>query len=169
VAELRVVVTFESDGKRPSVSCNMCWKSRPPRRSRTAVQQLRQANEHMMVQYSRALAHVYTRVWIAASTDAALHLPHPRSRRDVEQAILGATLRAFAMRRYRFRLYRRGGPSTTVLEGKPLMRATPIDPGDSERQAEHRGGEQMSDDSRAMDDERLALIFRRRSGTQVPA
>jgi small-conductance mechanosensitive channel len=135
-AELPVVVTFESDWEKAKRILQQVLEEQTAEAVKDAEQQLRQANEHMMVQYSRLSPTVYTRV-VDSGIDLTLRfICPPRSRRDVEQAIWEATLRAFAECGDIDFAYPTRRTFNHVLEGKPEMRATPIDPGDSARQAE---------------------------------
>jgi small-conductance mechanosensitive channel len=126
-AELPVVVTFESDWEKAKRILQQVLEEQTAEAVKDAEQQLRQANEHMMVQYSRLSPTVYTRV-VDSGIDLTLRfICPPRSRRDVEQAIWEATLRAFCrVRRYRFRL-------SDAADLQPRVGGQTRDAGDADR------------------------------------
>ena len=127
-AELPVVVTFESDWQKAKQVLTQIVEEQTAEVVQDAEQQLRQANEFMMVQYSRLSPTVYTRV-VDSGVDLTLRfICPPRSRRDVEQAIWEAILRRFDECGDIDFAYPTRRVFSNASEGKPDMRAVPVKP-----------------------------------------
>ena len=104
-AELPVVVTFESDWQKAKQVLTQIVEEQTAEVVQDAEQQLRQANEFMMVQYSRLSPTVYTRVVDSGRRpDAALHLPATQPARRGAGDMGGHPAAIRRVRRHRFRL-----------------------------------------------------------------